>query len=211
MCLWGFSTKLSWAPLCCEAFLLSQKSLGFYHICFNQRPSWETVWTPTGIYYLKAKWEGKMGCQQIKLKIRFFSLIKLKPKQHLKLFGSFVAKTWHSVPGSTEPISRARTLLSFPAYPTPCGAQACGPSRWNRGVLPTSVKGQAGIALFRSSEGGLGSAPGNQEVICSCLESCLPHILVSCTCQPCCEAVWSSWLRWCHLLLLSPQSSLCCL
>lgn len=71
-----------------------------------------------------------MGCQQIKLKIGFFSLITLKPKQHLKLFGSFVAKTWqhfHSVPGSTEPISRARTLLSFPTYPTPCGAQACGP------------------------------------------------------------------------------------
>lgn len=81
------------------------------------------IWKPSGR-------GNKGGCQQIKLKIGFFSLIILKPKQHLKLFGSFVAKTWqhfHSVTGSTEPISSARTLLSFPTYPTPCGAQACGP------------------------------------------------------------------------------------
>lgn len=36
-----FSIKLSCAPLCYEAFILSQMSPGFYRICFNQSPSWE--------------------------------------------------------------------------------------------------------------------------------------------------------------------------
>lgn len=52
--------KIKLSSPCSEAFLSSWTSPGFHHTGFNQRPSWETVWTPTGIYYWKAKWGGRM-------------------------------------------------------------------------------------------------------------------------------------------------------
>lgn len=87
-------------------------------MCFNQRPSWETVWTPTGIYHLKAKWEEEQGCQQIKLKIGFYSLRKLKPKQHLKVLALLWLRLWQLVFWAQvrEPVSRAGTLLPLPIY-----------------------------------------------------------------------------------------------
>lgn len=142
----GFSTKLSWAPLCSETFLSSQISPGFYHACSNQRPSWETVWTPTGTYYWKAKWEGEQGCQPIKLNIGFFSLIKLKPKQVLKVLALLWPRLGNTCAPSLEPgaASRAGDPLSPPALGSGLAAGPPVPTGGMRGNHAQTSQGSGG-------------------------------------------------------------------
>lgn len=177
----GFSTELSWAALCSETFLSSQISPGFYHACSNQRPSWETVWTPTGTYYWKAKWEGGQGCQPIKLKIGFFSSITLKPKQVLKVLAFSWPRLGNTFALSLEPgtASRAGGPLSPP--PLRLSRGPSGPRRWNEGQTCLNQPRVGWEELC--SEAALRAsvhAGGNQEVSClRLLDSHPPRVPVS--------------------------------
>lgn len=106
-CLWGFAL-----------FVLTKDHPGKQF-----EPQLEfIIWKPSG--------RGEKGSQPIKLKMGFFSLIKLKPKQHLTVSALDVAKTWQHFRfalGSLEPVSRAGTRLSF------C---PCSYSKWSVGLWP---------------------------------------------------------------------------